>query len=40
MIDADYVKHMSLWSDLKIMFLTPVVMVRGKVQYKIKFIKL
>mgnify|MGYP001560213668 FL=1 len=30
MIDADYVKHMSLWSDLKIIFLTPVVMVSGK----------
>ncbi|MFA6017331.1 MAG: sugar transferase [Patescibacteria group bacterium] len=30
MIDADYVKHMSLWNDLKIMFLTPVVMVNGK----------
>lgn len=30
MIDADYVKHMSLWNDLKIMFLTPIVMVSGK----------
>lgn len=30
MIDAGYVKNMSLWSDLKIMFLTPVVMVSGK----------
>lgn len=30
MIDADYVKHMSLWNDLKIMFFTPVVMVSGK----------
>ena len=30
MIDADYVRHMSLWSDLKIIFLTPVVMVSGK----------
>lgn len=30
MIDADYVKHMSLWNDLKIMFLTPIVMVNGK----------
>ncbi len=30
MIDADYVKHMSLWRDLKIMFLTPIVMVSGK----------
>jgi lipopolysaccharide/colanic/teichoic acid biosynthesis glycosyltransferase len=30
MIDADYVKHISLWRDLKIMFLTPIVMVSGK----------
>jgi len=30
MIDADYVKHMSLWNDLKIIFLTPVVMISGK----------
>lgn len=30
MIDADYVKHMSLWNDLKIMFLTPIVMISGK----------
>lgn len=30
MIDASYVKDMSLWNDLKIMFLTPVVMVSGK----------
>lgn len=30
MIDAGYVKNMSLWNDLKIMFLTPVVMVSGK----------
>jgi len=30
MIDADYVKHMSLWNDLKIIFLTPIVMVSGK----------
>ncbi|PIP63742.1 hypothetical protein CO165_04175 [Candidatus Roizmanbacteria bacterium CG_4_9_14_3_um_filter_33_18] len=30
MIDADYVKHMSLWNDLKIMFLTPVIMISGK----------
>lgn len=29
-IDAEYVKSMSLWSDLKIMFLTPVVMVSGR----------
>ncbi|MFA6080904.1 MAG: sugar transferase [Patescibacteria group bacterium] len=29
-IDAGYVKNMSLWNDLKIMFLTPVVMVSGK----------
>lgn len=29
-IDADYVKHMSLWNDLKIIFLTPIVMVSGK----------
>jgi len=30
MIDADYVKNMSLWNDLKIMLLTPVVMVSGR----------
>ena len=30
MIDASYVKNMSLGNDLKIMFLTPVVMVSGK----------
>lgn len=30
MIDADYVKHISLWNDLKIMFLTPIVMISGK----------
>ncbi len=30
MIDAEYVKHMSLWNDLKIMFLTPVIMISGK----------
>ncbi|VVA43885.1 conserved hypothetical protein [Candidatus Roizmanbacteria bacterium] len=30
MIDADYVKNMSLWNDLKIMFLTPVIMISGK----------
>ena len=30
MIDADYVKDMSLWNDIKIMLLTPVVMVSGK----------
>jgi len=30
MIDADYVKHMSMWNDLKIMFLTPVIMISGK----------
>ena len=30
MIDADYVKHMSLWNDLKIILLTPIVMVSGK----------
>lgn len=30
MIDASYVKNMSLWNDLKIMFLTPIVMVSGK----------
>ncbi len=29
-IDADYVKRMSLWNDLKIIFLTPIVMVSGK----------
>lgn len=30
MIDAGYVKHMSLWNDLKIMFLTPIVMISGR----------
>lgn len=30
MIDADYVKDMSLWNDLKIMFLTPIVMINGR----------
>jgi len=30
MIDADYVKHMSLWNDLKIMLLTPIVMISGR----------
>lgn len=30
MIDADYVKHMSLWNDLKIILLTPIVMVSGR----------
>lgn len=30
MIDSDYVRHISLWKDLKIMFLTPIVMVSGK----------
>ena len=30
MIDADYVNHMSLWNDLKIILLTPIVMVSGK----------
>lgn len=30
MIDADYVRHISLYNDLKIMFLTPIVMVSGK----------
>jgi lipopolysaccharide/colanic/teichoic acid biosynthesis glycosyltransferase len=30
MIDADYVKKMSLWNDLKIIFLTPIVMISGK----------
>ncbi|MEK7633330.1 MAG: sugar transferase [Patescibacteria group bacterium] len=29
-IDADYVKRISLWNDLKIIFLTPIVMVSGK----------
>lgn len=29
-IDANYVKHISLWNDLKIIFLTPIVMVSGK----------
>jgi lipopolysaccharide/colanic/teichoic acid biosynthesis glycosyltransferase len=30
MIDANYVKHMSLWNDLKIIFLTPTVMITGR----------
>jgi exopolysaccharide production protein ExoY len=30
MIDADYVNKMSLWNDIKIIFLTPIVMVSGK----------
>ena len=30
MIDADYVKHTSLWNDLKIILLTPIVMVSGR----------
>lgn len=30
MIDANYVKNMSFWNDLKIMFLTPVVMISGR----------
>lgn len=30
MIDADYVTHMSLQNDLKIMFLTPVIMISGR----------
>lgn len=30
MIDANYVKNVSLWNDIKIMLLTPVVMVSGK----------
>lgn len=30
MIDADYVKHMSLLSDIKIMLFTPIVMVSGR----------
>ena len=30
MIDADYVKKMSLWKDLKIMLLTPVIMISGR----------
>src|SRR3990167_7758541 len=30
MIDADYVKNISLWEDVKIIFLTPIVMVSGK----------
>ena len=29
-IDADYVKNMSLWNDLKIMLLTPVIMISGR----------
>ena len=29
-IDADYVKHMSLLNDLKIILLTPIVMVSGR----------
>lgn len=30
MIDAGYVKNMSLWNDLKIMILTPVIMISGR----------
>ncbi|MEK7097074.1 MAG: sugar transferase [Patescibacteria group bacterium] len=30
MIDADYVMHMSLWNDIKIMLLTPIVMISGR----------
>lgn len=30
MIDSSYVKNMSFWNDIKIIFLTPVVMVNGK----------
>ena len=30
MIDADYVDRMSLWNDLKIIFMTPIIMVSGK----------
>lgn len=30
MIDDGYVKNMSLWSDLKIMLLTPIVMISGR----------
>ncbi len=30
MIDADYVKHMSLLSDIKIILLTPIVMISGR----------
>ena len=29
-IDADYVKNMSLWNDLKIMLLTPIIMISGR----------
>jgi lipopolysaccharide/colanic/teichoic acid biosynthesis glycosyltransferase len=29
-IDIQYIQSMNLWLDLKIMFLTPVVMIRGK----------
>jgi lipopolysaccharide/colanic/teichoic acid biosynthesis glycosyltransferase len=29
-LDLDYIHHMSLWLDLKIMFLTPWEMLRGK----------
>ncbi|HEX7542973.1 MAG TPA: sugar transferase [Patescibacteria group bacterium] len=30
MIDADYVKNISLWKDVKIIFLTPIIMVSGR----------
>jgi len=30
MIDAGYVKNISFWNDLKIMFLTPVIMISGR----------
>ena len=29
-IDIEYIQSMNLWLDLKIMFLTPIVMIRGK----------
>jgi lipopolysaccharide/colanic/teichoic acid biosynthesis glycosyltransferase len=29
-IDAEYVKKMSLWNDLKIMLLTPIIMISGR----------
>jgi len=29
-IDMEYIQSMNLWLDLKIMFLTPIVMIRGK----------
>lgn len=29
-IDADYIKNISFWNDIKIIFLTPIIMISGK----------